>query len=209
MLRIRTPLLFAAFAGIAAGVIMIAMFFTHHIQTHNRLHAQTISLQQLISPNEYDNDLLENSIHVTAQNYLGNDLPHLVYRAYLQNKPVALLIHASTYGGYAGPIQLLIGVRADNTLLGVRVLSSEETPGLGDQYQKNDGAWLKDFEGKGLQNPPLAQWNVKKSGGAFDQWTGATVTPQAIVKSVARVLSFTQKYSAQLFSAKQDVVIHE
>jgi len=94
----------------------------------------------------------------------------------------------------------LIGVYADGTLAGVRVLAHKETPGLGDGIDKRRSPWILAFAGKSLKNPEPDGWKVKKDGGAFDQFTGATITPRAVVKATRKFLEYVQMQREQLFA---------
>ena len=104
--------------------------------------------------------------------------------------------------GYSGPIRLLVGVNADGTVAGVRVLSHRETPGLGDPIDAARSDWIHGFEGRALDDPPAAAWTVRKDGGAFDEFTGATITPRAVVHAVRRVLEYAQANREALFEPR-------
>jgi Na+-translocating ferredoxin:NAD+ oxidoreductase subunit G len=101
--------------------------------------------------------------------------------------------------GYAGPIQLLVSVLRDGTVGGVRVLFHHETPGLGDKIEERKSDWVLSFDGKSLSNPTLEGWAVKRDGGEFDQFTGATITPRAIVQAVKNTLIYVQQQGDALF----------
>jgi electron transport complex protein RnfG len=82
----------------------------------------------------------------------------------------------------------------------VRVISHHETPGLGDKIEEQRSDWILDFAGKSLGNPAESQWRVKRDGGTFDQFTGATISPRSIVKAVANTLRFVQAQGDGLFT---------
>lgn len=115
---------------------------------------------------------------------LGNTLPHRVYRATLNGAPSALVLEATAPDGYSGDIELVIGVDTQLKVLGVRVLEHKETPGLGDKIELSVSNWITQFTGKRFNADALATWQVKKDGGEFDQFTGATITPRAVVSAV-------------------------
>ena len=102
--------------------------------------------------------------------------------------------------GYGGDIRLLLGVDADGRLLGVRVLSHAETPGLGDKIETAKSGWALGFDGLSLGNPPVDRWKVKKDGGRFDQFSGATITPRAVVAAVRRGLEFFARQKAVILA---------
>ncbi len=104
--------------------------------------------------------------------------------------------------GYAGEIRLMMGVDADGRILGVRVLAHKETPGLGDKIETKKGDWILRFTGLSLHEPAEAQWKVKKDGGQFDQFAGATITPRGVVAAIHRGLAFFQAHQAALTEVK-------
>ena len=113
------------------------------------------------------------------QNSLSQVLPDELH----DNNPV-------TGSGYAGEMKLMMGLAADGKLLGVRVLAHKETPGLGDKIEVKKGPWIERFTGLSVGNPPIERWKVKKDGGDFDQFAGATITPRAVLKAIRSGLEF-------------------
>jgi electron transport complex protein RnfG len=105
--------------------------------------------------------------------------------------------------GYGGPIQLMVAILDDGTLAGIAVLSHKETPGLGDAFEPQRSNWLESFTGKSLGDPPEDEWAVRKDGGAFDQFTGATITPRAIVNAVRRTLEYFELEREKVFAAQR------
>jgi Na+-translocating ferredoxin:NAD+ oxidoreductase subunit G len=147
-----------------------------------------------------DNDILSDRIQVSAPDLLGAPVTD-VYRVRQGGKPVAVILNPTVPDGYAGPIRLLVAVKTDGTLGGVRVLDHHETPGLGDRIEERKTDWIKvQFEDKGLGHPPEDRWLVKRDGGDFDQFTGATITPRSIVKSVKNTLRFVAREGDALFN---------
>jgi electron transport complex protein RnfG len=95
--------------------------------------------------------------------------------------------------GYSGNIEIMIGVKPDQTLHSIEILTHAETPGLGDKITE---PWFKKiFRDKGLDN---ADWRVKKDGGDFDQITGATISPRAVVGAVKEGLEFYRSHQQQI-----------
>lgn len=148
------------------------------------------TLDVLVDPVRYDNDLLEDRLSVVAPEALGTSRALPVYRARLQGERVALVIESVAPDGYSGDIRLLVGINADGTLAGVRVIAHRETPGLGDGIEDDRSDWIRAFEGLSLSNPTSARWAVRRDGGMFDQFTGATITPRAVVAAVKRTLEY-------------------
>lgn len=157
-------------------------------------------LNQLLPAGSYDNDLLEDRITVTLPEANERDNVITVYRARNNSADAGLVMTAVAPDGYSGRIKMLIGIRADDTLSGVRIITHRETPGLGDAIDEQRSDWVLGFDGKSLGNPPIKQWRVKKDGGVFDQLTGATITPRAIVKAVRRTLLYYQANREMLYT---------
>ncbi len=157
-------------------------------------------LNQLVPAGSYDNALVDDRITVIDPAAAGKDKSVTVYRARRGDAAVALVISAVAPDGYSGNIRLLVGVQADDTLSGVRVVAHRETPGLGDAIDEQRSDWVYGFDGKSLGNPPLAKWAVRKDGGHFDQLTGATITPRAIVRAVRRTLLYYRANREALYA---------
>ena len=113
-------------------------------------------------------------------------------------KPVAAVLEATAPDGYSGAIQLLVGADFNGTVLGTRVTEHHETPGLGDKIELRLSDWITHFAGKKISGADDANWAVKKDGGDFDQFTGATITPRAVVNAVKRAGLYAQTLPAQL-----------
>ena len=153
------------------------------------------SLEQVIPTSIYDN----NPAADTLQLQIGG-APLLVYRASKAKRITGVAFEASRQG-YSGEIRLLLGIDENGKLLGVRVLKHTETPGLGDKIELNRNDWITRFSGKSLSDPPDAQWAVKKDGGPFDQFAGATITPRAVVNGIRDGL--------RLFAAHRSTLLQE
>lgn len=151
------------------------------------------SLSQVIPANIHDNNPVNNA--VPMKNAEGKEIT--VYRAIKDGKVtgVAYEIYGS---GYAGEIKLMLGVDAEGKILGVRVLAHKETPGLGDKIEVKKGDWILRFTSLSLGNPAEDKWKVKKDGGQFDQFAGATITPRGVVKAVHEGLEFFAANKARM-----------
>jgi Na+-translocating ferredoxin:NAD+ oxidoreductase subunit G len=156
-------------------------------------------LAALLAPATHDNDLLADSILVTAPDLLGSTQPVRIYRARRAGAPVAAVIRPIAPDGYRGPIELLVAIGQDGRLIGVQVIRHDETPGLGDAFESRDVHWLDGFRGRSLSDPPPPRWTVRRDGGEFDAFTGATITPRAIVKAVRNALEYYQRNSQRIF----------
>ena len=156
-------------------------------------------LHVLIEPGRHDNNLFEDTVRVSNQALFGTADPVAIYRARMESRPVALVLPAVAPDGYNGTIKLLVGINYDGTLAGVRVIAHHETPGLGDGIESERSDWIYGFDGRSLDNPVTGRWQVKKDGGHFDQLTGATITPRAIVGAVRKSLLYYREHRDTLF----------
>jgi electron transport complex protein RnfG len=155
------------------------------------------SLSQVVPDAMHDNDMLADTLEVTGP----DGAPMTVYRANLKQQVSAVAFALDAYG-YAGtPIRLIMGIDSHGTILGVRVLSHAETPGLGDKIETAKGDWILSFSGKSLDDPGEKGWGVKKDGGIFDQFTGATITPRGVVRGVHKGLAFFHDNRNRLLTA--------
>ncbi|MBK1644085.1 electron transport complex subunit RsxG [Thiocapsa imhoffii] len=198
-----TPIFLAAFvlsAFSVSGVALVAV--THHLMdgriAENQRHAMLQKLESIVPQGAFDNDPLEDLIQVSARELLGSQTTR-VHRVRKGEEPVAVILDPVVPDGYAGPIQLLVSVLQDGTIGGVRVLFHHETPGLGDKIEERKSDWILSFDGKSLVNPTPTGWAVKRDGGEFDQFTGATITPRAIVEAVKNTLIYVQQQGNSLF----------
>lgn len=157
-------------------------------------------LTEVVPSNLYDNKLHLNCTTSNAAQ-LGPDGPHTIYRGYLKGQPSVLLIQHRTSKGYSGNIDILSAVSAHGKVQGVRVTSHKETPGLGDKVELTKSLWITHFKGTIVQSEQDSSFAVKKDGGKFDQFTGATITPRAVVNSVKDATWFAKEHFDSLFSA--------
>jgi electron transport complex protein RnfG len=201
----KAPILIAAailgsFAVGGVGLVAMTHELTDARIAENKRQAMLAKLEAIVPAERMANDPLQDRIQVSAPELLGAEQTE-VYRVRDTNAPVAVILQPVVPDGYAGPIRLLVSVLADGTLGGVRVLEHHETPGLGDKIDEKKDDWIiEQFNGKSLANPPPEQWQVKRDGGAFDQFTGATITPRSIVKAVKNTLLFVEGQGEALYS---------
>ncbi len=158
------------------------------------------NLRALLPADRFDNDLPSDILQVPPSTLLGTDSASIVYRAKLGTTPVAAIFNSIALDGYSGRIHLLIGVYVDGSIAGVRVVKHAETPGLGDAIDIKKSSWVTRFNGKTLLNPSLDGWQVKRDGGEFDQFTGATITPRAVVSATRDTLRYYQQNADKIFA---------
>jgi electron transport complex protein RnfG len=192
-------LVLGAFAILGVGLVSATYEGTKERIAYNERLALLRKLQAIVPAETVDNDMVTDRIIVEDEELLGPD-PVAVYRGRKDGEPVAAVFAAIVPDGYSGPIKLLVAVRSDGTLGGVRVVSHKETPGLGDRIEEDRSDWILGFKGKSLEDPPPAQWKVKRDGGAFDQFTGATITPRAVVKAVKNTLLYVQRQGQAIYA---------
>lgn len=196
---IISALVLAIFA--ATGTFFIAYTYESTLDriNENKRIALLNTFHVLITPEQHDNDIFSDYISVTNKELLGRKKSVNIYRARKQGKPVAVIINSVAPEGYSGNIELLVAINFNGTLSGVRVVQHKETPGLGDAIEVSRSNWILGFEKQSLTNTSKQQWAVKKDGGKFDQLTGATITPRAIVKAVHKTLLFYKEHKNSLF----------
>ncbi len=202
----KTPILIAgfilgAFSVAGVGLVAVTHAMTDSRIAENRRNAMLSKLEAIVPAGRLKNDPLSDRIEVSAPERLGGQTTE-VYRVRDGDEPVALILQPMVPDGYAGPIKLLVSVLPDGSLGGVRVLEHHETPGLGDKIDEKKSDWIiKEFTGKSIGNPPADQWHVKRDGGVFDQFTGATITPRSIVEAVYDTLTFVDAQEQRLYAA--------
>lgn len=183
------------FAVFTAGLIAVTQQLTAERIADNERAFEAQTLLALVPADQHDNELLDSAYRtdltaLTQPELLRLPEPALWYRAQQNNEVVAVILPLVAPEGYTEAIRLIMAVDRDGTLMGVRVVQHRETPGLGDQVEASKSDWIHGFDGQSLGQPPLEDWQVKKDSGAFDQLTGATITPRAVVRAVARGLQF-------------------
>jgi len=156
-------------------------------------------LAEVLPLSAYNNTIARDCTVVEDADTFGRSNAVIVYRARRDGAPAALVFSATAPDGYSGDIDLLIALYPDQRIAGVRVTAHQETPGLGDKIERRKDDWIDQFRGLSLSQPAEAQWTVRKDGGDFDAFTGATITPRAIVKGVRRTLEFCRAQRERLF----------
>ncbi len=195
----------------AASLALVAVLGTTLLVGVDRLTKAPIAEQekqaildqlgQLISPDLYDNELQQDLFSFQDEFYFPGGQTVVTYRARLEGKAVAVILKIAAVNGYNGKINLLVGINENGTLCGVRVTSHQETPGLGDAIEVERNDWILGFFGRALDKPPPDGWAVRRDGGEFDQFTGATVTPRAVVEAVRLALEFFADHKSFLFES--------
>lgn len=197
---IITAIILLLFAISGTALVVYTFDNTRERISANERATLLRKLHQLIPQEQHDNVLLDDTLTIINTPLLGTLEPVTVYRARKAGQPVALVITPVAPDGYSGIIKLLVGINVDGTLNGVRVVAHRETPGLGDAIDEKRSDWIHIFDNRSLQDPLLERWAVKKDGGDFDQLTGATITPRAVVKAIRQTLLYYRDNQDALFA---------
>ncbi len=207
------------FAIVTAGSIGIAQVTTADRIKKNIQITQAKALHEIVPQSTYDNDLLSDTIALS--NIDASDDIHarwnvrllgpiadgaVAYIARKDGKAHTVIFPVTAPDGYTTNIDMIVGIKLDGTLAGVRIIKHKETPGLGDKIEAKKNPWILQFAGLSLFNPDEKMWAVKKDGGKFDQFTGATITPRAVVRSVRLALQFFKQYGKE-FTLDKDYTI--
>ena len=187
------------FAVVGTTLVALTEYSTSAAIAENERQVLLRNLYALLPRDQLDNDIATDTLELPASTLLGTDDVSTVYRARMLGEPVAAIFNSVAPNGYNGKIHLLVGVYIDGRLAGVRVVKHAETPGLGDAVEVRKSPWINDFAGKSLDNPSQERWLVKRDGGDFDQFTGATITPRAVVAAVRNTLLYYQQNADMIF----------
>jgi len=188
----------AAFALLASVLLGFADLATRDVIKLRLEEDLKASLSEVVPEDLHDNDLLADTITLpSADANIGADQT-IVYLAKKQGEITAVSFQFIAPDGYAGPITMVMGIAKNGEILGVRVIAHVETPGLGDKIEIKKSKWILSFNGKSLDNLTVAQWAVKKDGGVFDQFAGATITPRKTVQAIKRGLDFFRAHRHEL-----------
>lgn len=182
---------------ITSAVLIFVDLRTRHEITLRLQEDLKSKLAQVVPPSMYDNQILKDTVTIHGKDVSGKPYNTIFYRARKHGKIVAFAFPAVAYG-YSGEIDLIVGVDTTGKVLGVRVIAHSETPGLGDKIEADKSNWIFSFTGKSLKNPPPDKWLVKKDGGVFDQFTGATITPRGVVAGIKYGLENFKAHRAEL-----------
>ena len=202
----RNSVLLALFA-----VVTTLLIAGTYLQTRDRIaveerKAEEKALLQIVPRSRHDNSMLDDTRPLAAGT-LGLRKDKRIYIARQQGVAVAVIIPVTAPDGYSGESDLIVGVNADGTVAGVRALRHKETPGLGDKVDLNKSDWILGFNGRSLGNPELSEWAVKKDKGIYDQFTGATITPRAVVAATLRAIQYARANGDSLFAPASQAAV--
>ena len=197
---VKSSLTLAAIAAVCTSLVALTYQSTAQRIIENEKAWLEQSLQPALSGLFYDSGVTESKIVLPPPHGLPGSDPAVIYRIYAGSEPVAALFVVSARDGYSGPIRLLVGVETSGEITGVQVLEHRETPGLGDRVESGKSDWAMQFNRRSLADPTLPGWQIRTDGGEFDQLTGASVTPRAIVKAVKETLLYFGEHREEIFA---------
>ena len=207
----KNSMVLSLFALITTALLAGTYLSTREKIEYSERKAAQKALFEVVPTERHNNDLLLDTLPVPKSYWpmLGLKNGGDIHIARQDDQIVAVIIPAVTAEGYSGDIKFIVGINTDGSIAGVRVLNHAETPGLGDKIDLRKHDWILGFNGKSLSNPLPARWNVKKDKGDFDQLTGATITPRAIVKQVFKSLNYYRHDSARLLQEASQSALTE
>jgi len=199
----KNGLILAIFACLSTGLVAVTNYFTQGTIKQQEQEQLLLVLNQVIPIPSHDNELYQACTLVSLPYLKGTPKVH-AYIARKGDTPTGLAIESIAPDGYNGKIKLIVGVDNQGVITGTRVLTQQETPGLGDKIELRVSHWILAFTGKTLTTKNASSWHVRKDGGQFDQFTGATITPRAVVKAVKKTLMFVNKERGKIYAQPFD-----
>jgi electron transport complex protein RnfG len=190
----------AAFALVTTGLIALTYEGTKE-RIQDAQEKQLLSvLNKLVPESKHDNELHLDCLVVNSPESLGSNSDKRIFRARMNGENVAAVIETSAPNGYSGEIKMVVAVSYDGVSMGARVIEHKETPGLGDKIDTRISDWILTFNKVPLTSENDNRWKVKKDGGQFDQFTGATITPRAVVQAVKSTLIYYKQNRDMIFA---------
>ncbi len=207
-MAIQTAIILFIFVVIFTGLLSGAYLWTRPAIEASAAEEKMRLVDEVLPRDRYDNDLLNDTLTIPPTPALGTSEPMTLYRARRGQQPSAIVFEAVAPDGYAGKIRLLIALESNGRIAGVRVTQHKETPGLGDYIEprkdKNKTKpWISQFQQLAFADLGERDWKVKKDGGRFDYYAGATVTPRAITKAVGKAVAWGMSEHDSLYAARE------
>ena len=204
----RNGVILGVFALVTTALIGLTFLGTREQIAKQQFELLSRTLNDVMPKTHYVNALIEDCVWVSNP-VLHSDKPQRVYRARAAEQAAGFVVETTAPNGYSGNIHMLVGMLLDGTVTGVRVLDHKETPGLGDKIDLRVSDWVLSFTGQKVSPETTDIWEVKKEGGQFDQFTGATITPRAVVNQIEATVLFATENIETLLNAKSDCSIRE
>ncbi|MEW5903436.1 MAG: electron transport complex subunit RsxG [Pseudomonadota bacterium] len=197
---LQTALNLAFFAILGTAILSATYYLTHAAIVHSEQQEKLKLITQIVPTELFDNDIIQDTLPIAADPLLGTTETTTAYRARLKGVPSTVVLEAIAPDGYSGKIALVLAVRSNGQLAGVRVVAHKETPGLGDYIELGKSPWIKGFDDKSRTEYSAEDWQVQKDGGKFSYMTGATITPRAVIKAVHHALQYFDAHRDELFA---------
>ncbi|HBV77493.1 MULTISPECIES: electron transport complex subunit RsxG [Vibrio] len=189
----------AAFAVASTALVAITNWVTHDTITEQQQLDLQKTLNQVIPKSMHDNQLYASCMLLPSQTTVTKErMP--AYLATKEGKPTAIAIETYAPDGYNGAIKIIVGLDMNGVITSTRVLAHNETPGLGDKIETRKGKWIFSFDQRTVTDDNQSEWAVRKDGGQFDQFTGATITPRAVVKAVKNTVLYFKQNKDRILS---------
>lgn len=198
---LKSGVTLAAIGAVCAALVAITYSLTSERIAANEQAWLEKSLEPALAGLTFEGSVSESMLVIRTPHDLPGPDDVIIYRVYADEHPVAALFTVTARDGYAGAIRVLIGIEYDGTITGIRILEHRETPGLGDKIVSSRSDWVYQFDGRSLGDPRLEEWAIKRDGGEFDQLTGASVTPRAVIKVAKETLIYFAAHRDEIFSA--------
>lgn len=196
---LRTGLTLAVIAAVCTALVAATYQSTRDRIAANEKALLEQSLRPVLAGLFHDSGLTESPVIIDPPHELPGSEPAIIYRVFAGSEPVAALFVVTARDGYAGPIRILVGIDVEGAITGLRILQHRETPGLGDTIESARSDWVFQFDGRSLGDPGIERWAIKADGGDFDQLTGASVTPRAVIKAVRDTLIYFDARREEIF----------
>ncbi|SMY35746.1 Electron transport complex protein RnfG [Photobacterium malacitanum] len=200
----KNGLILAVFALLSTALVSLTHYFTADRIFQQQQQQLLNTLNQVIPVSSHDNLLYKRCTLVKNLQYIGTKTAMPAYIATKDGKPTGIAIEGIAPDGYSGAIKLIVGLDTKGVITGVRILEQHETPGLGDKIETSVSDWIYSFTGKRVNGANDPKFHVRKDGGEFDQFTGATITPRAVVKAVKNISLYWQNNQQQILSQPLD-----
>jgi electron transport complex protein RnfG len=198
---LKSGVTLAAIAAICTALVAATYQLTVDRIADNDKAILEQSLEPVLAGISYDSGISESRLVIAPPHDLPGSEAALIYRVFDAGKPVAALIAMTARDGFSGPIRILVGIDVDGVVTGVRILQHRETPGLGDKIDSTRSDWVHQFAGHSLLDPVMTAWAIKRDSGDFDQLTGASITPRAVIGALRDTLIYFDAHRDQIFAA--------
>lgn len=202
----------ALFAIVCTAIVGIVNELTKDKIKAQEQQQLLTTLHSIIEPSRHDNDITQDCVSFSSPLLSGSKNKEIMQTAYIARKngvTVAVAMTNTAPDGYNGNIELIIAINMDNSISGVRILKHQETPGLGDKVEHRKSDWITSFNGKQLLSEKDSRWAVVKDGGMFDQFTGATITPRAVVKAVKKATLYFKDHKKSLLTLPNSCFLND